>query len=132
MKKTGHYLFLGLFLGFLVFAVAQEVDPAEELAKSVERGQELFNDTGLGTSGMSCNSCHKAGGTEDNKMGEMDIPAWDKLATKYPHYFQMAQRVLTLDQVINICITQAMKGEALAWDSQKLTDLTVYCASVKK
>ena len=132
LDRIGITCFCGLLAGFLAFALAQEVDTAKELAKAVERGQELFNDTSLGTSGMSCNSCHKAGGTEDNKMGEMDVPAWDNLSAKYPKYFGMAKRVLTLDQVVNICVTQAMKGEALAWDSQKLTDLTAYCASVKK
>lgn len=132
MKKIGLYCFLVLFVGFLTAAISQDVDPDKELAKSVEKGQELFNDPSLGTSGMSCNSCHKAGGTEDNKMGDMNVPAWDNLSAKYPKYFGMAKRVLTLDQVVNICVTQAMKGEALVWDSKKLTDLTAYCASVKK
>lgn len=132
MKKIGMSCLLVLFVGFLAIVLAQEADPAKELAKAVERGQELFNDSSLGTSGMNCGSCHKAGGKEDNKMGEMSIPAWDNLTSKYPKYFPMAQRVLTLDQVVNICVTQAMKGEALGWDSQKLTDLTAFCASVKK
>jgi len=43
----------------------------------------------------------------------------------------MAKRVMTLDQVVNWCIVTPMKGKALKWDDQKLTDLTAYVASVK-
>ena len=132
MKKTAIFSLVCLVVGFLALALAQDVDPSQELAKAIERGKALFNDTSLGTSEMSCNSCHKAGGTEDSKMGDMNVPAWDNLKAQYPKYFAMAKRVMTLDQIVNVCLVQAMKGEALNWDSQKLTDLTAYCASVKK
>jgi cytochrome c len=46
-------------------------------------------------------------------------------------YWPMAAKVMTLDQVVNFCITNPLKGEALAWDDQRLTDLVAYCASVK-
>ncbi|MFB0518369.1 MAG: hypothetical protein ACETWC_03700 [Acidobacteriota bacterium] len=108
-----------------------QVDPKAELMKSVERGKALFMDATLGTSGMSCNSCHPEGGTKEGKMGEMTIKPFDNLAAKYPKYIPSAKRVMTLDQINNWCIVKAMKGEALAWDSQKLTDLTAYVASVK-
>ncbi len=108
-----------------------KVDPKAELQKSVERGKALFNDAKLGTSGMTCNSCHAKGGTVDSKMGEMSMKAFDALNAKYPKYFGMAKRVMTLDQVINWCIKTPLKGEPLSWDDQKLTDLTAYVASVK-
>lgn len=139
MKKVTALIMMVLFLGLIIFALAQqeepkkmEVDPAAELAKSIANGKKLFNDTSLGTSGMTCNSCHMEGGTKEGKMGDMVIPAWDNLAAKYPRYFKMAERVYTLDQVVNFCIATPLKGKALAWDDQKLTDLTAYCASVKK
>ncbi len=81
---------------------------------------------------MTCNSCHMDGGTKEGKMGDMVIPAWDNLAAKYPKYFMMAKRVMTLDQVVQFCVVNPLKGKALAWDDQKLTDLTAYVASVKK
>ena len=109
----------------------EQVDPQAELQKSIERGKALFMDTALGTSGMSCNSCHMEGGTKAGKMGDMTIKAFDNLAAKYPKYFMMAKKVMTLDQVNNWCIVNPMKGKALSWDSQKLTDLTAYVASVK-
>ena len=140
MKKATVLIMLTLFLALVVYACAQKeeaekmkaADPAAELAKSVANGKKLFNDTSLGTSGMTCNSCHMEGGTKEGKMGETVIPAWDNLAAKYPKYFKMAERVYTLDQVVQFCIVNPLKGKALAWDDQKLTDLTAYCASVKK
>ena len=138
MRKIAVLILIGLLVIFVAFACAQkeekmemDVDPAMELAKSVENGKKLFNDTTLGTSGMTCNSCHMEGGTKAGKMGDMSIPPFDDLAPKYPKYFMMAKKVMTLDQVVNFCIVNPLKGKALAWDDQKLTDLTAYCASVK-
>ena len=141
MKKTTALIMMVLFLALIVYACAQKeeekemamaADPAAELAKSVANGMKLFNDKELGTSGLTCNSCHMEGGTKDGKMGETVVPAWDNLAPKYPQYFMMAKRVMTLEQVVQFCIVNPLKGKALAWDDQKLTDLTAYCASVKK
>jgi len=137
MKKTAVLLLMLLFLGLVVFAYAQQemkkmdTDPTKALAQSVENGKKLFNDATLGTSGQTCNSCHPEGGTKAGKMGEMTISAFDNLAAKYPRYVAAAQRVMTLDQIVNWCIVKALQGKALAWDDQKLTDLTAYCVSVK-
>lgn len=137
MKKITALILVALFLGLFVFTYAQKemkemkVDPAAELAKSVENGKSLFNDTTLGTSGMTCNSCHMEGGTKAGKMGDMAVSAFDNLAAKHPKFFRMARKVMTLDQVVNWCIMMPLKGKPLAWDDQKLTDLTAYCASVE-
>ena len=137
MKKIAALIIIALFLGLCMFAYAQkemekkDVDPAAELAKSIENGKKLFYDKTLGKSDMSCNSCHMEGGTMAGKMGDMSVSAFDNLTADYPKYFGMAKRVMTLDQVVNWCIIMPMKGKALAWDDQKLTDLTAYCASVK-
>lgn len=108
-----------------------KVDPMAELQKSVERGKALFNDTTLGTSGLTCNSCHMDGGTKGSEMKGMTISAFDDLGAKYPKYFMMANRIMTLDQVVIFCIVNPLKGKPPAWDDQKLTDLTAYVASVK-
>ncbi len=108
--------------------------PAEELPASIKRGQVLFGDTTLGTSGTSCSSCHFEGGTKDNpqEMMGIKITAFDNLGARYPQYVPMAGKVMTLSGMINFCIVTPLKGEALDWDDQKLIDLTAYCASVKK
>ncbi|UCF79245.1 MAG: c-type cytochrome [Candidatus Eiseniibacteriota bacterium] len=137
MKRVAVLFLAFLFLTCAVLAYAGQeekkmADPAAELAKSVKNGKVLFGDESLGTNGMTCNSCHAEGGTKDGKMGEMVIPAFDNLAAKYPKYFKMAEKVMTLSQVNNACIVMAMKGKPLSWDDQKLADLTAYVASVKK
>jgi cytochrome c len=138
MKKIA-VLAIAILVGFAcVLAYAQKEgekempkpDPAKEMTAAVERGKALFGDTKLGTTGMSCNSCHMKGGTMDGEMGDMTVKAFDALSTKYPKYWMMAKKVMTLDQVINWCIVNPLKGTALAWDDQRLTDLAAYCASV--
>ena len=138
MRKVVAVMLLAAVAGGVVMAYAQEkkaeeakMDPATELARSVERGFALFNNKDLGTSGKTCNDCHMAGGTKDSKMGDMTMKAFDNLAVQYPKYFMMGKRVMTLDQVVNFCVTTPLKGEPLAWDDQRLTDLVAYCASVK-
>jgi len=111
--------------------VVSQPDPVDELAASVARGMALFNDPGLGTNGMTCNSCHMAGGAVDGGMGEMKIRAFDHLSSQFPKYWRMSGRVMTLDQAVNFCVVNPLKGTALAWDSQELTDLVAYCASVE-
>ena len=108
--------------------------PADELPASVKRGQLLFSDTTLGTSGTSCGSCHFEGGAKDNpqEMMGIKIKAFDNLGARYPQYVPMAKKVMTLSGMVNLCIVTPLKGEALVWDDQKLIDLTAYCASVKK
>lgn len=121
-----------------VLALAEEkkemekkADPAAEMKASIERGMKLFNDPELGTTGQTCSTCHMEGGTMPGKMGDMTVKAFDSVNTKYPMYWMMAKKVMTLDQVVNFCIVTSLKGKPLAWDDQKLTDLVAYCASVK-
>ena len=118
-----------LAAGAIAFA-EEEADPKQELKQSIMRGQALFADESLGTNGMSCNSCHAEGGTKPGKMGDMTIPPFTNVGEKYPTFFEMAGRVMTLDQVINFCVTTPMEGKALAWDDQRLADLAAYISWV--
>jgi cytochrome c len=142
MRKLALFGLVALVLALVLFSCAKKEEeevkpkemmpnPAAELAKSVENGKKLFHDVNLGTSGTSCSSCHAEGGVRDGKTGDMDIPAFSGLATKYPKYFGSAEKVMTLSQVNNFCLVMAMKGEPLAADDQRLADLTAYVASVK-
>jgi cytochrome c len=129
-------IILVVFATVLVFAqeekeMEKKVDPAAEMKASIERGMKLFNDPKLGTNDQACNTCHMEGGTKPGKLGDKELKAFDSLNLKYPMYWMMAKKVMTLDQVVNWCLVNALKGEPLAWDDQKLTDLVAYCASVK-
>jgi cytochrome c len=108
-----------------------ETNPKAELRKSIESGKALFGDSKLGATGQSCNDCHLAGGTKDATMGKLEVKAFNNLAAMYPKYFMMANKVVTLDQIVNWCIVTPMKGAALAWDDQRLADLVAYVVSVK-
>jgi thiosulfate dehydrogenase len=110
---------------------AEMPDAHKELMAAVERGKALFGDTKLGTTGLSCNSCHMEGGTKPGKMGDKEVKAFMNVAASYPKYVGMAKKVITLDQIVNICITGPLKGEPLKWDDQRLADLSAYVASVK-
>lgn len=76
---------------------------------SVEKGKALFNDAKLGTTGQSCNDCHKDGkGVE--KAGSMK----------------------DLESTINKCITQGIKGKALDTTSVEMQSMVKYIKSLKK
>lgn len=77
-----------------------------------DRGKALFNDTklGSGTTGKSCGSCHpdgkgleKTGGMAEEKIPEM----------------------------VNNCISNALKGTALDVKSEQMQDLVSYIKSIK-
>ncbi len=86
--------------------------PLKNYKKVVERGEFLWNDTRLGTSGTSCASCHPNGALLNAKP--------------YPKHVKMTEDIVTLDQMINFCMINPMKAKPLAWNSQKLTALAAY------
>jgi cytochrome c len=117
----------------LVFAAAtltiaqdQKAEQKKAMKDSFMRGKELFMDASLGTNGKSCNTCHASGGTEAGKMGDKEVPPFMHIGKKYPGYFSLADRNMTIDQVIDFCIVNAMEGKALPWDDQRMTDLATY------
>ena len=145
MRKAS-LLALAIIVAFaVVMAFAQEEkemkkemekakDPEMEFKLAVKQGKALFNDPKLGTTDMNCSSCHKDGGTVDVEMGDMKLKAFDALNTHYPKYVSMMgqiDKVITLDQMVNFCVTNPLKGKALAWDDQRLADLVAYCTWVK-
>lgn len=82
---------------------------AMEPTASVEKGKALFNDTHLGPSGKSCNSCHPNGKGLD-----------------------MAGEEENLEDTINGCINRALKGKPLDDDSVEMQSLVLYIRSLAK
>jgi len=78
-------------------------------------GRKLWTDTSLGTSGFSCNTCHPNGAGLKKKP--------------YPKYVKMPNDIVTMDQMINYCVLNPMKGKALAWNSMKITAIASYIRS---
>lgn len=94
---------------------------AGDFEEAVASGRKLFADASLGTNGKSCDSCH-------TNLGKGDIPFTGR--APFPKVFSMAKRVRTLDQTVQGCLMGAMKGNPLAWDDAKLTDLVSYINSL--
>jgi len=99
-------------------------DPANGLA--------LFTNPDLGTSGKSCESCHPNGGTEGMEAGDMTTEPLTGVKDRYPGIFEMMdpENEVTLAQVVNFCLTEAVEGEAWAEDSQEMKDMLAYLNSL--
>jgi thiosulfate dehydrogenase len=110
---------LAALLGFTVCGARSAA--AGEVEDAAARGQKLFVDAGLGTNGKSCDSCHTG-------LGKGDLPLTGR--APFPKVFSMAKQVRTLDQTVQACIVNAVKGQPLAWDDPKLTDLVTYVSTL--
>jgi cytochrome c len=102
------------------------------LAADVERGKALFIDVNLGTTGKSCESCHPNGGTEGMEMEAMTTKPLTGVKDRYPGVFAMLdpEKEVTLAEVVNFCVTEALEGEALAPDGREMKDLLAYLESL--
>ncbi len=96
---------------------------------AIAMGRRLFKDTTLGTNGKSCDSCHTDMGRSHEK-GPMGAKNFIN-SKPYPHYF-MAGRVMSLDQTINFCVQEALKGKPFKWDDPRLTALNAYISSIHR
>ncbi|MFQ5354456.1 MAG: hypothetical protein ACE5DR_05865 [Thermodesulfobacteriota bacterium] len=79
---------------------------------------KLWKDTSLGTAGLSCSSCHPKGQGLNKKP--------------YPRYIKMPNDIVTMDQMINFCMLNPMKGKALAWNSEEMTALAAYVSIMSR
>jgi cytochrome c len=89
------------------------------LDKAVRYGEKLWKNQKLGNSGLSCDTCH-AGGNTYNKTA----------LQAYPHFVSMPNDVVTLDQMINFCMINPMKGDPLSYGSKEMTALSAYFQNV--
>ena len=94
-----------LFALFIPALLAAEEGPTPALGKT------LFESTGLGTNGKSCSVCHPKG------KGLEEIGS-------YPDG--------QLEELINFCIRDALKGKMLAPDSQELKAMAVYLRTLPR
>lgn len=93
-------------------------DPIHDMDALMVTADRLWKDTSLGTAGVSCSTCHP-----DGK---------DLKAEPYPRRIEMANDILTLDQMINFCMTFPMEGKPLQWNSQEMTALAAYVKAYAK
>ncbi len=103
---------------------------------ALARGQALFNDSRLGTSGLNCAACHPNGGTAGGKVGigehEVAIPSLLDVAQRYPSYKPLNGRVITQTEMQNNCVAMFLKGKPLATGTREAADLTYYVGSFRR
>ncbi|RMG91182.1 MAG: hypothetical protein D6703_05775 [Zetaproteobacteria bacterium] len=87
----------------------------DNFSQAVALGRKLWHDEKLGTSGTSCASCHAG----------YQFLHFDR-NQNFPHFVNMVGDVVTLDQMINYCMLNPMKGKEFARDSKELTALAAY------
>ncbi len=80
-------------------------------AGNIEKGKVLFNDTSLGTNGKSCNTCHPDGSGINGQKGSFKI---------------MNNKLSTVEDAVNFCVKNALRGKPLPKDSQKMKDIVSY------
>ncbi len=96
------------------FAFAVELTPEE-------RGKALFNNPKFAgaTSGRSCNSCHPDG------------QGLEKAAEKKA-FNVMAGKQHSLEEVVNVCIENAIRGNKIDPKSEQMKDIVAYIKSLGK
>jgi cytochrome c len=95
-------------------------------AELLRKGNQLWNDSKLGNSGLACSSCHI------NDVGLMN----DTFAKPYPHFVSMPAdqagvKQVNASEMVNFCMVVPMQGEPLAWNSTELAALTAYVKSIQ-
>lgn len=97
--------------------------PSGALGAQIVRGESLFMDHALTSSGQSCATCHVDGGAVTTYQHGMVVPALLGAASTFPQVH--AHNVVTLDDQINHCLV-SMGGHALGASDPRLADLNLY------
>jgi len=104
--------------------------------QAISHGEELFADSGLGTNGFSCATCHPRGDTTGGKvpMGEMqvEIPSLHGAAATFPKYKVPNDGTITLAEMNNNCIVMFMDGQPLPLGGNEARNLAAYVTSLSQ
>ncbi len=134
-RETGVFLGGCVLVALLSLAVVANVHAAitGPLAKSVEKGRNLFIHNTFGGQGLTCQSCHTAAGTGPTVLPNgMQLPSIAPAATRFPHYKARLGRVITLEDQVHGCIAGALGGKAPAYDSSAMRALISYLTSLSQ
>jgi thiosulfate dehydrogenase len=122
-------LVAGLLLGLCGYAAAAE--PLDPLHASIQRGSHMFATDTFGGKGMTCQSCHADGGRKPVHRGDGDpLPSLTNAAAIFPRFSGRADKMVTLENQIQMCISGGMGGKPLAYGSMEMTDMVSYLASL--
>ncbi|MDX8406739.1 MAG: hypothetical protein R8K50_11400 [Mariprofundus sp.] len=88
----------------------------DNFQQAVDLGEKLWRDEEhMGSAGVACLSCH----------ADYSLLHLERNQT-FPHYVKMVGDVVTLDQMINYCLLNPMKGKQLDKNSKELTAMAAY------
>ena len=87
----------------------------DNFQQAADAGKKMWGDESLGTAGVSCLSCHA-----DHELLNLEKNQ------NFPHYVNMVGDVVTLDQMINYCMINPMKGKQFDKNSKELTAMAAY------
>ncbi|OIO70661.1 MAG: hypothetical protein AUJ57_08185 [Zetaproteobacteria bacterium CG1_02_53_45] len=87
----------------------------DNFQQAADAGKKMWGDESLGTAGVSCLSCHA-----DHELLNLGKNQ------NFPHYVNMVGDVVTLDQMINYCMVNPMKGKQFDKNSKELTAMAAY------
>jgi len=83
--------------------------------KLLDMGEKLWKKVALGNSGLSCWDCHE---DYENFNSETVGP--------FPHFVNMPNDIVTLDQMINFCMINPMEAEKLDSSSIEMTAMAAF------
>tara|TARA_B100000315_G_scaffold186281_1_gene175616 strand:- start:3416 stop:4135 length:720 start_codon:yes stop_codon:yes gene_type:complete len=84
-------------------------------SKLVAMGEKLWKNVELGNSGLSCWDCH-----EDYENFDQETVG------PFPHFVNMPNDIVTLDQMINFCMINPMEGKKLDSSSIEMTAIAAF------
>ncbi len=87
----------------------------DNFQQAADLGRKMWSDESLGTAGVSCQSCH----------ADYELLNLEK-RQNFPHFVGMVGDVVTLDQMINYCMINPMKGKQFEKNSKELTAMAAY------
>lgn len=125
-----------LSAAMLTIALLPAADAAASgpLAKVIAHGRAIFLHDTFGGRGMTCDSCHTAGGKGPTIVpgSHMKGPSLSNAAAVFPRYKPDDGRVLTLAEQIHGCISGALRGKAPSYGSDTMRDLETYLTALSQ
>jgi thiosulfate dehydrogenase len=92
----------------------------------VTKGLAAFQDRESGLNEKSCETCHIEGGRKKNIVDNKVIPGLKGSAARYPQYNDQVNKIIILEQQINLCLEKNLAGHAIPLDDELMVALTTY------
>ncbi len=110
-------------------APGTEVNPIQQ---AVQRGADIFAHDQFGGV-RTCGTCHADGGRAAGKLPNgAVVPSLVGAAAAFPRFAPRLQRVITLSQQFDRCITGGLEGQPPAPGSPAMVDLETYVTALSK